>query len=440
MLLVWTPHLMCSWQVCVVRDVSAMQKALAMYAVPGITGALMFLTIAVIRCWESLQCRRICCPPRGPSPSPSARLDALQEDRGSGVEEGDSSSADDDESEGKGSGSRGGGRSDSSEDETVVVRDPFSSLSFRVAGSRRPCSSSVAPLKHDRSEGVGSEFLVDAPVISCGGLLVEPLDSTPPADDCLEQSSSGADAVRGFPPQLPLTGRPPVMIGHCSSTSAASGRMGSSLIPAKTNVRRGSMVVPSECEPSSDEGPIAAAASSTSESPSAPGVSSLAMLPTRALTRRGSAAVTQPEGDTWAQRFTGMFLRSQRERRGSRRASATAVAWGGDTAEEQMQGPTCAIADPPVAVHYLATTDKLKSIRELALAKELPAAVGGGGRMHTRRGSIVHVASARALMYAAATRLGLFAYSSLVHTTLKLLRWVCWCVPCVCCVCVVRVF
>ena len=91
-------------------------------------------------------------------------------------------------------------------------------------------------------------------------------------------------------------------------------------------------------------------------------------------------------------------------------------------------------------MHYLATTDKLKSIRELALAKELPAAVGGGGRMHTRRGSIVHVASARALMYAAATRLGLFAYSSLVHTTLKLLRWVCWCVPCVCRVCVVRVF
>jgi len=35
---------------------------------------------------------------------------------------------------------------------------------------------------------------------------------------------------------------------------------------------------------------------------------------------------------------------------------------------------------------------------------------------------VVHVASVRALVYAAATRLGLFAYSSLVHTTLKLLR------------------
>lgn len=370
-------------QVCVIKHVTAVQKAATMYAVPAVAAILMYITIAGIRALERIHWRQVLCGrcrAKSSAPANDPPLDALSE----AMEKSEDSSQDPSSSDEEDEGARGGGEVES------VVR-PFHA-------------------------GRSGRYATWTDAISASDLTAAVKDGTD-----VDLASEAHTSAGGAP---------------------VSGRRGSTqAIPAKGNGRRPSQVVPWECEelpactPASLTELISAAAPVAASEASARVVcwsGDVLQSGRRGSNSRRRSSITQATPPTQAD--------DDNVWRPPRRLSSPTAGGGaavpvraaipslqavstGQRIPFQEPAPLVAAASPsPPQLSSLPPTSTAP-LPPPSVARQSSSLAGGKPHAHAhRRTSVVHTGSARALVYAASTRMVLFAYSSLVHTTLKLLR------------------
>lgn len=450
---------------------SAVQKTLALYAVPGITGALMFLTVAVIRCWKSIQCqcRRGLLSQSGHAPTTRAGLGTPsstvtpQEDMDGPVDDSAWDSAGgvvDDNCKC----SPGGRSADNSCDiDSFVARDFNTSLSgsessVHLPGSeahpdrqafakgapptRSPCHRELeasgktepefeggpgvlaAVMGVDAQAGVASHLPVGVARALYPIFRPRAVPEPSLADDHLDDRDHGACSPEpeGVEPVTPAVicglllllpvepfeslrqlHREPVGDAVREARGTGSSRQhqtGSSCSHHSTS--------PSESSPS----PHAAVASTP---------------------RRRTMPVGNDSPANGPRRRTRMERAGRRARQyfipakvNARRGSKVVPQPDTESVEPDVDPSPHTGASPGPAPSDSGTSSSSLPVDGSPPQPEPSRWLSGRasvGEARPHRGSVVHAASVRALVYAAATRLGLFAYSSLVHTTLKLLRY-----------------
>jgi hypothetical protein len=526
-------------------NITAVQKALAMYSVPVIAAALMYTTIAGARVWETTHCRQMLCRRRRRSGVASTGIQHLGtlSEAVDDLDGGGGSSTDDDAAEEVTSyrgdeeerPSRSGGPSSHAEAEphNDGVTDPSRCDLGRGATApasntgRRPrasscqvapaeCEAAPTPTSTAPSSGPPGDHLscTHVPAVAAGqdspdsgrvarwvdpgdGLEKDRVPSTsrrassvgaPAAGEggtwpvSWAPGSEGPHTNLGYPqkvtsavappdPQavvsttkqhVPFEGKPAPAVGVSSldavnrmglgldpeeqrmlvymAAAAQSTGSGPSICradPGKSNGRRPSEVVPAELDPEAEPSRWASQAASS------------AII---------SSAVLRADGAQGG-RLSSRLEKAQHHRRRSSTGSTVAdsggtcsrvlsqstIAWTLGRSESATTMPVLALTTgasqpKPHAPPSVPNLPNLKLPLPSSVTSAPPSApqaapqapspqVGVGRKAphaaHSRRSSFtVQTGSVRALVYAASTRMALFAYSSLVFTTLKLLRWV----------------